>query len=64
MQLMPVLKPILDTVGIERVTVSTYQAVSGTGQSAIDGLRDETSQSLHRATPSRPPSTRTASRST
>ena len=46
MQLMPVLKPILDAVGIERVTVSTYQSVSGTGQSAIDGLRSEASQSL------------------
>jgi len=46
MQLMPVLKPILDTVGIERVTISTYQSVSGTGQSAIDGLRSEASQSL------------------
>jgi aspartate-semialdehyde dehydrogenase len=46
MQLMPVLKPILDTVGIERVVISTYQAVSGTGQSAIDGLLDETEASL------------------
>jgi aspartate-semialdehyde dehydrogenase len=46
MQLMPVLKPILDTVGIEHVTISTYQAVSGTGQSAIDGLRAEASQTL------------------
>ena len=46
MQLMPVLKPILDTVGIERVTIATYQAVSGTGQSAIDGLRSEASQTL------------------
>ena len=50
MQLMPVLKPILDTVGIERVTISTYQAVSGTGQAAIDGLRAEASQSLERDT--------------
>jgi aspartate-semialdehyde dehydrogenase len=46
MQLRPVLKPILDTAGIERVTISTYQAVSGTGRSAIDGLRAEASQSL------------------
>ena len=46
MQLMPVLKPILDTVGIERVTVATYQSVSGTGQSAIDGLRAEATQTL------------------
>ena len=54
MQLMPVLKPILDTVGIERVTISTYQAVSGTGQSAIDGLRSEASQSLSSGDPVAP----------
>jgi aspartate-semialdehyde dehydrogenase len=46
MQLMPVLKPILDTAGIEHVTVATYQSVSGTGQSAIDGLRAEATQTL------------------
>jgi aspartate-semialdehyde dehydrogenase len=51
MQLMPVLKPILDAVGIERVVISTYQAVSGTGQHAIDGLLDETEASLGRTTP-------------
>jgi aspartate-semialdehyde dehydrogenase len=51
MQLMPVLKPILDTAGIERVVISTYQAVSGTGQSAIDGLLDETEASLGSKTP-------------
>lgn len=41
MQLMPVVKPILDAAGLVHVTVATYQAVSGTGQSAIDGLRAE-----------------------
>jgi aspartate-semialdehyde dehydrogenase len=46
MQLMPVLAPIRDAVGLEHVTVSTYQAVSGTGQSAIDGLRGEVSATL------------------
>ncbi len=46
MQLMPVLGPIRDAVGLEHVTVSTYQAVSGTGQSAIDGLRAESSATL------------------
>ena len=46
MQLMPVLGPIRDAVGLEHVTVSTYQAVSGTGQSAIDGLRGEVSATL------------------
>ncbi len=33
------LKPIADAVGIERVIVSSYQAVSGTGQAAIEELR-------------------------
>ena len=35
MQLMVVLKPLLDTVGIERLIVSTYQSVSGTGVKAV-----------------------------
>jgi aspartate-semialdehyde dehydrogenase len=46
MQLMPVAKVILDTAGIERLTIATYQSVSGTGQSAIDGLLREASQAL------------------
>jgi aspartate-semialdehyde dehydrogenase len=46
MQLMPVVKPILDAVGIEHLTVATYQSVSGTGQKAIDGLLGETRQAL------------------
>jgi aspartate-semialdehyde dehydrogenase len=35
MQLVPVLMAIRDSVGIERVIVDTYQAVSGTGADAI-----------------------------
>ena len=35
MQMVVALKPILDTAGIERLVVSTYQAVSGTGQRAV-----------------------------
>ena len=35
MQLVPVLMAIRDSVGIERVVVDTYQAVSGTGGDAI-----------------------------
>jgi aspartate-semialdehyde dehydrogenase len=35
MQLVPVLMALRDTVGIERVVVDTYQAVSGTGADAI-----------------------------
>ena len=32
------LKPIYDAVGIERINVATYQAVSGTGKAAIEEL--------------------------
>jgi aspartate-semialdehyde dehydrogenase len=41
MQLMVALKPILDAVGIERLIVSTYQSVSGTGRNAIAELREQ-----------------------
>jgi aspartate-semialdehyde dehydrogenase len=41
MQLMVVLKPILDAAGIERLIVSTYQSVSGTGRNAIHELREQ-----------------------
>lgn len=37
-QMVVVLKPIMDAVGISRVIVSTYQAVSGTGQKGIEEL--------------------------
>jgi aspartate-semialdehyde dehydrogenase len=42
MQTVVALKPILDAAGIERVVMSTYQAVSGTGQRAVDELYRET----------------------
>jgi aspartate-semialdehyde dehydrogenase len=42
MQMVVALKPILDRAGIERVVVSTYQAVSGTGQRAVEELHDQT----------------------
>jgi aspartate-semialdehyde dehydrogenase len=38
-QMVVALKPIYDAVGIERINVATYQAVSGTGKDAIDELR-------------------------
>ena len=41
MQLMVALKPILDAVGLERLIVSTYQSVSGTGRQAIEELRSQ-----------------------
>jgi len=37
-QMLVALKPLHDAVGIERVNVATYQAVSGTGKEAIDEL--------------------------
>ena len=36
------LKPIADAVGLERVIVSSYQSVSGTGQAAVEELRRQT----------------------
>jgi len=41
-QMMVALKPIYDLVGIKRVVVSTYQAVSGAGKEAMDELYDQT----------------------
>lgn len=37
-QMVVVLKPLYDAAGIERVVVSTYQAVSGAGKAALDEL--------------------------
>ena len=37
-QMLVALKPLQDAVGIERINVATYQAVSGTGKEAIDEL--------------------------
>jgi aspartate-semialdehyde dehydrogenase len=36
------LKPIADAVGLERVVMSSYQSVSGTGTAAVEELLDET----------------------
>ncbi len=41
MQMVVALKPLFDEAGIERLVISTYQAVSGTGKKAIDGLLAE-----------------------
>jgi aspartate-semialdehyde dehydrogenase len=38
-QMLVALKPIYDKVGIKRLVISTYQAVSGTGAKAIDELK-------------------------
>ena len=41
-QMLVALKPIHDAVGIERINVATYQAVSGTGKDAIEELAKQT----------------------
>ena len=41
-QLVVVLKPLLDAFGLRRVVVSTYQAVSGTGAAALEELEAAT----------------------
>lgn len=46
-QMMVALKPIHDAVGIERINVATYQAVSGSGKQAVDELAKQTIQLLN-----------------
>ena len=46
-QMMVALKPIQDAVGINRINVCTYQAVSGTGKEAIDELAGQTASLLN-----------------
>ena len=38
MQMVVALKPLFDEAGIERLVISTYQAVSGTGKEAVEEL--------------------------
>jgi aspartate-semialdehyde dehydrogenase len=42
-QMVVALKPIYDAVGIRRIVVTTFQAVSGTGKRAIEELRQQVS---------------------
>ena len=46
-QMLVALKPIHDAVGIERINVATYQAVSGTGKEAIEELAVQTRDLLN-----------------
>ncbi len=46
-QMLVALKPIHDAVGIERINVCTYQAVSGTGKEAIKELAGQTADLLN-----------------
>jgi aspartate-semialdehyde dehydrogenase len=47
MQMVVALKPLYDEAGIERLVISTYQAVSGTGKAAIDELMEQAHAILH-----------------
>ncbi|MCK4840529.1 MAG: aspartate-semialdehyde dehydrogenase [Methylococcales bacterium] len=46
-QMLVALKPIYDAVGITRINVCTYQAVSGTGKQAIEEVVKQTTQLLN-----------------
>jgi len=46
MQMVVALKPLFDEAGIERLVISTYQAVSGTGKQAIDELLGQSRAAL------------------
>lgn len=45
-QMLVALKPIHDAVGIDRVNVATYQAVSGSGKEAVNELARQTTELL------------------
>lgn len=46
-QMVVALKPLHDAVGIKRINVATYQAVSGTGKKAISELINQTGELLN-----------------
>jgi aspartate-semialdehyde dehydrogenase len=46
-QMLVALKPIHDAVGIKRINVATYQAVSGSGKEAIEELATQTANLLN-----------------
>jgi len=43
-QMLVALKPIYEAVGLRRIVVATYQAVSGAGQKAVNELAEQTRQ--------------------
>ena len=45
-QMVMALKPLYDKVGIKRLVIATYQAVSGTGKKAIDELEEQSKDVL------------------
>src|SRR5829696_1960423 len=54
MQMVVALAPIERSVGIERIVISTYQSVSGTGRAAMDELLDQSHALLHDTDPEPP----------
>jgi aspartate-semialdehyde dehydrogenase len=54
MQMVVALAPIHRAAGIERIVVSTYQPVSGTGRRAMQELRDQAHAVLHDSAPPAP----------
>jgi aspartate-semialdehyde dehydrogenase len=54
MQMVVALKPIEDAAGIERLVISTYQSVSGTGQKAVEELIGQSHMLLHEQEPDAP----------
>lgn len=46
-QMVVALKPLYDAVGITRINVATYQAVSGTGRQAVTELVDQVTELLN-----------------
>lgn len=54
MQLMVALRPIQRAAGIDRLIVSTYQSVSGTGLAAVEELKAQAHAVLHEMAPPAP----------
>ena len=46
MAAMPVLKPLADAAGLQRLIVATYQATSGSGLAGVRALRDQTAAAV------------------
>jgi aspartate-semialdehyde dehydrogenase len=54
MQMLPVLKPIHDAAGLERIVFCSYQSTSGTGARAVAELEAQTHAILHGMEPPTP----------
>ena len=54
MQALPVLGPIHEAAGLERLVLSSYQSTSGTGARAIGELKDQAHAMLHEMEPPAP----------